>query len=628
MTASAKLFCALMVAATLLASPGHAASEVAKEQSHWVVKGGELSVSFNAELLGELGITLQADRRVAAYELTTVPLVLSDAAALAFVAPQGSLEHFLGGQLQASGEFAWQVGGKRKSFAGFHVRPRAGTARELEFLDAQGTVWFVNDHVHYELVDDGAVLSMRNMDLRLAPAAAAFLGDPSLVGLVVGTMDFKAKVVQRAPIVVPQSCAAPNWPGKLLDPQEPNGGIYQADVLLAALNSLDYMRCQGVCDGPGGANDGRAVFAPNAFLRNSDTNTTADVPWYAKFSGNFAPYNTDQHPFLTWNIYRIHRVSGQIEHIGRSGVKHAFLTLNNDCQQYNCNDNHILWRRCTDIYSSSNNDSSTALGPRSELAPAKGIWARCGSIYDVNCDGAQDSMALSNFDNRLLVRESDISDTTNYRYYYEGWYIVRDDINIYNTMGFREFTPNYNNIWRSTAEQTFASGPVIDLWVNPSNPGTGNLSTEVVHSNGRLKLAVRTSLLPNGNTRYDYALMNFDFVTAQLSSQPNGMRMESRAGINALAMPSLSTTLSNIRVVDGDTAKADWVVSQAQGLRFSAPASSSELEWANMLYFSFEATSPPVSGSVQLEGNGLSTPISVQTLVPAPEILGFANGFE
>ena len=631
MSAYSKIALALVLANALIAPVGQTAfaqNSEASEKTNWIAKGGELSISFNTELLRELGITLSADRSAPAYELTTIPLALSDAAALAFVAPQGSLEHFLGGQLQAAGRFEWHFAGKRKSFEGFHVRPRAGTERDLELLDAEGKVWFVNDHVHFELVENQSILSMRNMDLRLAPAAAAFLGDSTLTGLSVGTMEFKASVVQRAPIELPQSCAAPNWPGKLLDPQQPSGGTYQADVLLGALNSLDYKRCQGVCDGPGGASDGRAVFAPNAFLRNSDTNTTADVPWYAKFTGNFAPYNTDQHPFLTWNVYRIRNDTGQIEHIGRSGVKHAFLTLNNDCAQYNCNDNHILWRRCTDIYSSSNNDSSPALGPRSEIVPAKGIWARCGSIYDVNCDGSQDSITQTNFDHRLLVRESDISDTTNYRYYYEGWYIVRDDVNIYNTMGFREFTPSYNSIWQSLFEQAFVNGPVIDLWVNPSNPGSGNLSTEIVHENGRLKLAVRTRLLPNGNTRYDYALMNFDFVNAQLSTQPAGVRMDSRAGISALALPDLSTTLSNIAMVDGDSAKADWLISQKQGLRFSAPNSSSELEWANLIRFSFEASTTPVAGTLQLEVPGSAIPISVQSLVPAREFNGFANGFE
>lgn len=595
--------------------------------TNWIAKGGTLSISFNTELLRELNVNIKADKSQVQNELTAIPLALSDAAALAFVAPQGSLEHFLGGQLQAAGQFAWQLGDKRKSFAGFHVRPRAGKKLDLEVLDAEGTVWFVNDHVHYELIENQSQLSMRNMDLRLAPAAANFLGDASLAGLAVGTMELRSQIVQSAPIEIPESCAAPNWPGKLLNPQEPNGGTYQADVLLGALNSLDYKRCQGVCDGPGGANDGRAVFAPNAFLRNSDTDTTADVPWYAKFSGSYAPYNTDQHPYLIWNIYRIHN-DGLIEHIGRSGVKHAFLTVNGDCAAYNCNDNHILWRRCSDIYGSGNNDSSTALGPRREIVPAKGIWARCGSIYDVNCDGVQDSVSLTNFDNRLLVRESDISDTSNYRYFYEGWYIVRDDVNIYNTMGYRQFTPSYTGIWSSSSEQSFVSGPVIDLWVNPSNPGSGNLNTEVVHANGRLKLAVRTRLLPNGNTRYDYALMNFDFVNAQLSSQPNGMRMESRAGINAVAIPQLMSALSNIRVIDGDTAKADWLIAQSQGFRLSAPDSASELEWGNLIYFSFEATTAPVNGTLQLEANGLSAPIAVQTLVPAPELPSFANGFE
>ena len=62
------------------------------------------------------------------------------------------------------------------------------------------------------------------------------------------------------------------------------------------------------------------VFTPSSELRNNvhsgsahstvtgdpiDTSSVlyaADIHWYAKFSGNFPPYNNDQHPYLIWNL--------------------------------------------------------------------------------------------------------------------------------------------------------------------------------------------------------------------------------------------------------------------------------------------------------------------------------------
>ena len=630
------LACALL-SPSLISSPAIAAelngataarSAVTPDPT-WSVRGGTLTVSFNTDLLREMGISLAADRLSNRQELSNIPLAINDSATLNFYAPRGNFEKFTSGALQSSGRFEWQHKGKVKSFAGFLTRPKAGTLRDLEILDSDGVAWFVSDHVHFELLDDKTRLSMRNMDLRLTRIAADWLGDPSFTGLAVGSMEFNAPVIASRPINIPQSCAAPNWPGTLLVPGQPNAGTYQADVLLDSMSSLDYKRCAGSCDGPGGVSDGSAVFAPNATLSNSDTNTTADVPWYGKFDGAFAPYNNDQHPFLTWNIYRI-STDGQIEHVGRSGVKHAFLTINTNCA-VECGNNHILGRRCGDVYSSGNNDSANALGPRSEIVPALGVWARCGSIYDGNCDGSNDNPNLSGTDNRLLVPESKISDTANYRYFYEGWYIVREDVNIYNTMGSKEFTPAYSGgLWRSNNEQTFVSGAAIDRWVNPANPGPGNMSSEVVLTDGRLKVAVRTKLLGNGRTRYDYAVMNLDYVSAQLETlSPLNVRMLGRAGISGFSVPATQASVSNISVTDGSASIADWTFANGSNIVFTTPSQAAEIGWSSLYSFSFEANAAAVTGKVALSGRGLANAVLVDLLVPGAGNIGeFFNGFE
>ncbi len=178
------------------------------------------------------------------------------------------------------------------------------------------------------------------------------------------------------------------------------GATYQADLFMQTF-SMQYSRCSG-CTGAGG--NGQAVFTPSSTLRNNVNNGstsatiagdplgtsaapyTADIPWYSKFSGNFAPYNNDQHPYLIWNLYRLNS-DGSIAQIGRSGVKHAFLTLNTSCIE-NPGDSHILGRGCADVYSVSNNDSNSALGPRSEIVPAtnlgSGRWHYDHAVMNVD----------------------------------------------------------------------------------------------------------------------------------------------------------------------------------------------------------------------------------------------------
>ncbi len=596
----------------------------------WSARGGTLTVSFNTALLSEMGISLLADQLTTRDELTNIPLAVTDGATLSFAAPRGTLENFTGGALKSAGRFELQHKGNTKSFAGFLTRPKAGTLRDLEVLDSDGVAWFVSDHVHFELLDNRTHLSMRNMDLRLTRVAAEWLGDASLTGLAVGSMEFNAPVVSSRPITLPQSCAAPNWHGNELIPGQPQAGVYQNDVLLDSMASFDYKRCAGTCDGPGGASDGSAVFAPNASLSNSDTDSTADVPWHGKFDGSFAPYSNDQHPFLTWNIYRI-GTNGKIEHIARSGVKHAFLTINSNCV-IDCGEYNILGRRCGDVYGSGNNDATSALGPRSEIVPALGIWARCGSIYDLNCDGVNDNPTQSTLDNRLLVPESKISDTSSYRYYYEGWYVVRDDINIYNTMGSKEFTPQYSGgLWRSSNEQNFLPGAAIDRWVNPANPGSGNMTSEVVLTDGRLKVAVRTRLLSNGRTHYDYAVMNLDYVSAQLETlSPLNIRMLGHAGISGFSVPASQASVGNISVLDGSDSIADWTIANGSNIVFTTPSQAAEIGWSSLYSFSFDANAAPVAGKVALKGRGLANDVLVDLLVPGDSgATGeFFDGFE
>src|SRR5690606_22348495 len=148
---------------------------------------------------------------------------------------------------------------------------------------------------------------------------------------------------------IERSCSPYPWPGVAVPGV--SGETYQADLFMQSFTTQP-VGCQtggsAGCAGPNGALTGIAAFAPSSTLKNnvndgtlqptipgdplgtSSAKYTADVAWYQKFTGNSAPYGNDQHPYLIWNLYRLYP-DGSIEQIGRSGVKHAFLTVNSRC---------------------------------------------------------------------------------------------------------------------------------------------------------------------------------------------------------------------------------------------------------------------------------------------------------
>ena len=239
------------------------------------------------------------------------------------------------------------------------------------------------------------------------------------------------------------------------------------------------------CDGPGG-NDGIASVAPNSTLRNNVNLGSQQVDDLGRSERHEQralgrqrrvardvqrpnpPYNNDQHPFLIWNMYRVN-ADGSIDQIGRSGVKHAFLTINAGCLD-SCNEFDSLGRGCGDTYGSGNNDSPGDMGPRSEIVPADGIWGRCGSIWDSTCTGTQHSNGNGSWTQRMQVHESQIDPAANpgATYMMESWYIAREDINIENSMATINGTPHYaSNQWSLNSQSGFKLGPAVNRWVEP-----------------------------------------------------------------------------------------------------------------------------------------------------------------
>ncbi len=353
------------------------------------------------------------------------------------------------------------------------------------------------DHLHDALDAESGSLQIFNVDLRIAPALAKRLGRSDLTGVAVGMLTLTAAVDVPEGAVVGNVCP-PNWEGDV-------------DVLLLGLNSVGQQARFG----------GQVVMTPSASLKNVGT---ADVPWYTQFSGFFPPYDNDQHPFLVWAVYRVTEEEG-MRQLGVSQVKHAFLTINSNCTGCGA-DSHILGLGCEDVYGKSTNSNTSSLGPREEITAQTGIWAHCDepeantpSHFDTDGDCFPEHRGEDedDFSHGLIVNESDLTEPEA-AYYFQAWYVVRDDINIFNTMGWRQIDPILaGDVWTFSFLTDPVNSSPVDAWVDPQatepdamNQMLANLDGSP-HPDGHLQLAVRTSDLGDNRVRFNYALMNHDY---------------------------------------------------------------------------------------------------------------------
>jgi len=427
------------------------------------------------------------------------------------------------------------------------------------------------------------------------------------------------------------SCANPNWPTE----------TQKADVALTDIQGVFALRCSGAgCDGPGNANP-KVVIAPSASLENVGTK---DVPWYQKFNGNFPPYGNDQHPMLIWNMYRVDD-DGRMRQIGQSGVKHAFYTINGAC---NCSNGNILGTQCTDIYGALTNDTPTVgacdtpsechQGPRSEILPDSVQWARCGSIYDGNCDGNdEDTQPYTSFEHRMTVDENELDATLADRYFFEAWYLVRDDGQINNNIGSRRVTVNWippvmNAQGRWTVGENaseFENGSALARWMAQGFPeGTLSRFSELKTPNGTVQIGTRAKPIVGGLWRYDYSVFNLDgAVSSTEGSQPN-LRLLSSRGVTrfSVTLPS-GASVANVRFLDADLAPVNnWNVNRTAGrLVFSTPGD--DLRWGTLYSYGFDSNIAPGEGFTRVTFGEESTETGIRMLAPSEELL-FSNGFE
>jgi hypothetical protein len=636
----------------------------------WLTWGGSASFGFNPDGLVALDLRIAkadgASKRAPGepgqrYDTTTFPAL--DAGALEVIHQGPSITGIGGGELRFRGGFVLEYPGGSVDLRGFALRADPSARVGIAVVDAEGRAWFTADHAHYGFDEQGpGTFSMYNMNLRLSDAFAQALGRADLAGYPIGSLEFRARAqLNRAP-AQPEGggvCSAPfSGPGLVTDisliyDDEASGWTAHDDSVYARRCSLPPTPNGGACTAS--STTGKVVMDQDSSLRNTGT---TGVAWHEKFTSPSPPYGNDQHPYLIWNLYRVD-ADGRIKQIGVSALKHAFLTINwahvpGEC---GCAEGHVIYPTCEDTYSLANNDNSSSggsqqqnLAPRSELIPKTAVWGRCGSVWDANCDGAMDpnSGAQNLYQYRMLVDESDMQPplSTGAHYYFEYWYIVRDDVNIYNTMGYREIQPFKNGaVWQvnlvnaGASDHDFFLGPALNRWVDPAAPGANAMNQELSTPLGRARVAVKATDIGGGQWRYEYSVMNFDYAHVRIdpshASEPNLKVLENHGFYRFKVPLPTGVVASALRFDDADdNAANDWTVTTTGGVvSWKSPPSSNMLDWGMLYHFEFTANAPPSAATIGIVGAPTSTegdlPYTLDLLGPHNvDDTIFSNGFD
>lgn len=540
------------------------------------LEGGQTTFAFEARILADLGIQLEnVSTTASASRSGGLGFAVAPAASsLAFAAPAGDFERFSALALRHAGGFALAVGGQLIAFDGARLEA-APPPHFLRVVDSAGQAWLDVGHPHAQLSPDQRALTIENADLLVTPALAVLLGRPELEGSYVGVLDTSLVLTGLSGIGIQGGDCIPD----LGDP---------VDVELTVLDSLTQAAREA---------GGRVSMAPSAELLN---NGPGDVSWYR----SIAPSNpVGPHPYLALHMYRL---SGDVlEQIGRADLKHAFYATNTGCP---CPGGNVLFVGCEDLYGVNTNLGQYYLGPRDELDALTRAWNRVGSHFDGSpVDDFRDHIGSSvhdDFEHRLVVQESDLQ-TPGASYFMEAWYLAPNDTDLLNSLGHRQVTPSLGgSTWAFPNAAPMELGSILDVWVDPVNPGPGELSKLVSTGEGNVQLAVVTEDLGSGVYHYEWAFQNFDYENQ----------------IRTFSVPvrkNMIVTNTGFGDSDGNPAN-DWTINVMNGfVTWSAPAGNA-LDWGLLYNFRMDVDSAPLvtrATAQALDGGGS---LLIQTLGPAP----------
>ncbi len=590
-------------------------AHVASGAEVWVARGGTTTFHFNVDLMHDLGIQVSDMQDTVASPPGTDFRIeepfwtfgISPDSDLRFQVNNGIAVPYgvLGGALQFGGSIVLRVNASDVTLRHFNISyvpatvsgPAGTHPSDVLHFGAEGTATPVVCDIDNSMLDfhkSEGVLHIHYMNFRITPEWAASIGRPDLGGWTIGMAD-GAVTAEKVGGISSGPVHDPVFTGHL-------------DVELGNVDGIQEVAHDGTY--PAGT---AALSLATTACNVGDT----DVPWHA-------PMATD-HPTIAMALYRM--LNGRLEQVGVSWMKHGFYALSNNdcsiCQDHS--DGTYLGIGCSDTYGVSNNSDRTYLGPRSEVNGYKGTWNCVGSHFSggvPDCVRRHGSAGHGPLDHRLVAQDADLN-LPGATYYYEGYYVVADDIDRSNNIGSKICTMSWNgSVWNfqtPTVNNPLVTGPTINRF--------GELRTEVPvgDADGNVILAVQTTDLGFGRYHYEYALFN----------------LNSDLQIGAVTIPiGADSSITNIGFHDSDPDPTnDWQVTIQNGtIRWSTDTyqnnpSANSLGFGLMFNFRFDSSQPPSSINADLGvfKPGGPTDVSAATLGPVnPAAVGgtgTASGF-
>ncbi|MCW5947400.1 MAG: hypothetical protein KIT74_10270 [Fimbriimonadales bacterium] len=540
----------------------------ASAQQTWQVKGGDVGISLLRSLMQDIGIPVEKINATAEPSIEmerAFGLAVNRKSDLIIEADNGRIVRFVGGVVRTSGGFTFQGNRRFVDFSNPSLATN-GSDADMGFTLSSGNISFELRHAKVELNPYSRQLIIAFADAIITQGTARVLGRPDLAGQLIGTVSLAANLELLSGTVDPPRFLTDGGGGGEDNPNP-------VDCQLFAMASLTSL--------------GRLGTYPNGTNGLSMSTTSCNV-------GAFpiewrAPMLVD-HPVIAMNLYRVH--NNRFEHIGLSWLKHGFLSTNSpgcgSCQQPPGGGGQ-LGINCTDTYGTGNNGDRQYLGERREVNPFTGAWECRGSWfsnYVDDCVRRNGSSSVNDpVSHRLEVRDADLN-VAGAEFYYEAYYILKNDIDKYNQIGYRKATASWSGTqWSFSTTTNIVRAPALTVW----DP---NAQIATPRTEGDVWVGRRVLDLGGGNYRYLYALYVHD-----LDRQIREFSVPILAGANV--------TNIAFRDVDQDPSN-NWTGTYANGMvtwstqTHAQNPNANSLKYSTVFNFEFDADVPPAGSPVEM----------------------------
>ncbi|MEZ6195646.1 MAG: hypothetical protein R3F20_07940, partial [Planctomycetota bacterium] len=320
---------------------------------------------------------------------------------------------------------------------------------------------------------------------------------------------------------------------------------------------------------------------------------------------------TPNHPVIAQHLYRIG--DGRCDMIGQSWLKHGFATVNSGiCGSCSGPTGQQLYPFCSDPYDASLNGTQSGLGPKFEVDAHTGVFP-----YPYTGQFASGDDVYK----RLQFALADV-DPVAYpgsTYWVEAHYVSPDDAaagNQDNNASVRELLVGGSPVDRilslAAGSTTLQQTTALEVW--PTLDPAVQLQIVDVPGEGRLQVAVRGTDLPNGSTRYVYAVHN---LNSHRSVRQIDVAMPAGALVQNLDFHAPTwhsgEPYSNAAWPGAYSGSAVTWSTDTEAVDPNANA----IRWGTTYTFSFDSDLPP-TGTVTLGLFRAGSPAGVSTVFTAP----------